>query len=122
MVEKLLNNLYEMGHCMICGETKSLQLIGHHRDGHIVGFFFTCNNCIDILRNGELRWELIPSPKGLEIIKGDFDAIRKRSTTKGGGDRGARTGKALQAKPGDVENEQEPASRFCEEEKDGKQG
>jgi hypothetical protein len=64
------NNLFELAHCMLCKKDENLKVIGHHRDGLIVGFFFVCKECIDIVRNGDLQWHLIPCDKGLEILKG----------------------------------------------------
>jgi hypothetical protein len=62
---------------MLCKGDTNLKMIGHHRDDLIVGFFFSCENCLDIVRNGELRWELIPSPVGLEIVKEKLECQRR---------------------------------------------
>jgi hypothetical protein len=64
------NNLFNLAHCMLCKNNENLKVIGHHRDGLIVGFFFVCKECLDIVRNGDLQWQLIPCEKGLEILKG----------------------------------------------------
>jgi len=79
-----LNNMFEMAHCMLCKSDERLKIIGHHRDGLIVGFFFVCNKCLDIVRNGELRWELIECPKGSEIVRegGTTDASHQEKTPK----------------------------------------
>jgi hypothetical protein len=64
------NNLFDFAHCMLCKKDKDLTIIAHHRDGLIVGWFFSCKECLDIVRNGDLQWQLIPCDKGLEILKG----------------------------------------------------
>jgi hypothetical protein len=64
------NNLFEMAHCMLCMKKDNLMWIAHHRNDLIVGFYFVCKECIDIVRNGDLQWQLIPCDKGLEILKG----------------------------------------------------
>ena len=52
-------NIFDLAHCMLCSTTENLKVIGHHKNDFIIGFFFVCSNCIEIVRNAEVKWELI---------------------------------------------------------------
>ncbi len=57
--DKFKGNLFELAHCMLCMKKENIQVLGHHRDDFLIGFFFVCPKCLEIVKDSDVYWEIV---------------------------------------------------------------